>query len=45
VADSVKVDAEDFKAVMRALLQTKPTPMADIPRKREPKKPAKGKRG
>jgi hypothetical protein len=36
MAESVKVDADAFKEAIRALLNAKPTPMADIPRKREP---------
>ena len=34
VAESVKVPKEEFERVIRALLNTPPTPMADIPRKR-----------
>lgn len=41
VADSLKVPADEFKAVIRALLDTPPIPMADIPRKREPNVTAK----
>jgi len=37
MAESVKVPKEEFERVIRALLSTPPTPMADIPRKREPK--------
>jgi hypothetical protein len=37
MAESVKVPKEEFERVIRALLNTPPTPMADIPRKREPK--------
>jgi hypothetical protein len=37
VAESVKTPKEPFNAVIRALLKTPPTPMADIPRKRGPK--------
>jgi hypothetical protein len=44
VAKSVKVPKEEFERVIRALLNTPPTPMADIPRKREPKKLAGKKR-
>jgi len=44
MAESLKVDADKFKAAIRALLNTPPTPMSDIPRKREPKAKAK-KRG
>jgi hypothetical protein len=36
VAGSVKVRKEEFERVIRALLNTPPTPMADIPRKRGP---------
>jgi hypothetical protein len=39
VAISVKVPKEQFEAVIRALLNTPPTPMAGIPRKRGPKQP------
>ena len=42
MAESVKVPKEEFERVIRALLNTAPTPMADIPRKRKPK--AKTKR-
>jgi hypothetical protein len=31
------VDRQAFEAVIRALLNTTPMPMAEIPRKREPK--------
>jgi hypothetical protein len=34
VAESVKVPKEEFERVIRALLNTPPTPVADIPRKR-----------
>ena len=37
VAESIKVTKEEFERVIRALLNTAPTPMADIPRKRKPK--------
>jgi hypothetical protein len=37
VAESVKVPKEEFERVIRTLLNTPPTPMADIPRKRKPK--------
>jgi hypothetical protein len=37
VADSLKVPEDEFKTVIRALLNTPPMPLADIPRKREPK--------
>ena len=37
VADSIKVSGDQFKAVMRALLNTPPMPASDIPRKRAPK--------
>ena len=37
MAESLKVPEDAFKAAIRALLNTPPTPMADIPRKREPK--------
>jgi hypothetical protein len=44
MAESVKVPKEEFERVIRALLNTPPTPMADIPRKRPPKN-AKKPRG
>ena len=37
MAESIKVPEDQFKAVMRALLNTPPMPASDIPRKREPK--------
>jgi hypothetical protein len=37
MAESIKVPKEQFEAVIRALLNTPPTPMADIPRERGPK--------
>jgi len=37
VAESLKVSKDKFDAVMRALLTTPPLPLADIPRKRDPK--------
>jgi hypothetical protein len=37
VAKSLTVDADAFKAAIRALLNTPPEKMADIPRKREPR--------
>ena len=37
VADVPEIPEDQFKAVMRALLNTPPMPLADIPRKREPK--------
>jgi hypothetical protein len=39
--DIPKVPEDQFKAVIRALLNTPPLPLADIPRKREPKASAK----
>jgi hypothetical protein len=36
-----KVPKEQFEAAIRALLKTPPTPLSDIPRKREPKAKAK----
>jgi hypothetical protein len=39
-----KVPEDHFKAVIHALLNTPPMPMADIPRKREPKHKAPAKR-
>jgi hypothetical protein len=41
VANIPKVPEDQFKAVVRALLNTPPMPLADIPRKREPKAKAK----
>ena len=35
--DALKVPKDQFKAVIRALLNTPPIPLADIPRKRAPK--------
>ena len=43
MAESIKVPEDQFKAVMRALLNTPPMPASDIPRKREPKAPIKRK--
>jgi hypothetical protein len=37
VAESRKVDKDKFEAAIRALLNTPPTPMSDIPRKRQKK--------
>ena len=37
MAESLKVPKEEFEAVIKALLNTPPMPMTDIPRKREPK--------
>jgi hypothetical protein len=37
MAKSLNVPEDEFKAVIRALLNTPPMPLADIPRKREPK--------
>jgi len=37
MAKPVNVPKEEFERVIRALLNTPPTPMADIPRKRGPK--------
>jgi hypothetical protein len=37
VAESIKVEENAFKAAIRALLNAPPSPLADIPRKREPK--------
>jgi hypothetical protein len=39
MANIPRVPEDKFKAVIRALLNTPPMPMADIPRKREPKVP------
>jgi len=41
MAKSVKVPKEEFERVIRALLNTPPTPMADISRKRKPKEKTK----
>jgi hypothetical protein len=41
VAESLKVDADKFKAAIRALLNTPPKPMAEIAPKRAPKAGAK----
>jgi hypothetical protein len=41
MANIPKVPEDEFKAVIRALLNTPPMPMADIPRKREPKPAAR----
>jgi hypothetical protein len=45
VADSLKVDKDKFEAAIRALLNTKPTRLSDIPPKRQPKAKATKKRG
>jgi hypothetical protein len=37
VSDSLKVPKEQFEAAIRNLLNTPPSPMSDIPRKRAPK--------
>ena len=37
MADSLKVDKDSVEAAIRALLNTKPTPLRDIPKKRQPK--------
>jgi hypothetical protein len=42
VADIPKVPREQFEAVIKSLLNTPPLPLADIPRKREPKATATG---
>jgi hypothetical protein len=39
MADIPKIPEDQFIAVMRALLNTPPMPMSDIPRKREKPKP------
>lgn len=36
VTESIKVPVDEFKAALRALLNAKPEPMAEIPRKRDP---------
>jgi len=43
VAQAPKVPQAEFEAVIRALLNTPPMPMSDIPRKREPKPKRKAK--
>jgi len=43
VAAILKVPRAEFEAVIRALLNTPPMPMSDIPRKREPKPKRKAK--
>jgi hypothetical protein len=43
VADIPKVPKDQFEAVIRSLLNAPPMPMAEIPRKRELKAPAKRK--
>jgi hypothetical protein len=43
VADIPKVREDQFKTVIQALLNTPPMPMAEIPRKREPKAKTKRK--
>jgi spore germination protein GerM len=45
VAESLKVPKDKFEAAIRALLNTPPTPMSDIPRKRESKAKQAKKRG
>jgi hypothetical protein len=35
--DTLKVPKAEFEAVIKALLNTPPIPLADIPRKRAPK--------
>ena len=40
VAESLKVPADQFKAVIRALLNTPPTPQADMPKKPKAAKPS-----
>jgi hypothetical protein len=44
VANIPKVPEDQFNAVLRALLNAPPMPMADIPRKRKPKR-STAKRG
>jgi hypothetical protein len=41
VADTPKVPKGQFDAVVRSLLNSAPMPMADIPRKRDAKKPTR----
>jgi hypothetical protein len=45
MATSLKVEKGEFEAAIRALLNTAPFPLADIPRKREPKAKRTKKRG
>jgi hypothetical protein len=44
VAEIPKVPKDQFEAVIKALLNTPPMPMSDIPRKREPKPPKRPKK-
>ena len=37
LVDTLKVPKAEFEAVIKALLNAPPIPLADIPRKREPK--------
>jgi hypothetical protein len=37
VAESLEVPKDRFEAAIRPLMNTPPTPLSDIPRKREPK--------
>jgi spore germination protein GerM len=39
--DTLKVPKAEFEAAIRALLKAPPTPLADIPKKRETKAKAK----
>jgi hypothetical protein len=41
MAEPLKVDEDQFKAVLRALLNAKPLPLKDIRRKRAPKRKPK----
>jgi hypothetical protein len=45
VAESLKVPKKQFENVIRALLNTPPLPLAEIPRKRVPKHPTPKRNG
>jgi hypothetical protein len=45
VAESLKVPEDQFKAVVRALLNTPPSTQADMPKKPKAAKPSAKKRG
>jgi hypothetical protein len=45
VAESLKVPADQFKAVIRALLSTPPSTQADMPKNPKAEKPSAKKRG
>jgi hypothetical protein len=42
VADSLKVPKEQFEAAIRALLNARPIPMAEIPKKAKAKQKKRG---